>query len=54
MSETNAKIEAPGPWSRKRLVLYLPLAIFLGLALLFLSQLGVRDGGDEQRVHADV
>ena len=45
MSETDAKIEAPppGPWSRKRLVLYLPLAIFLGLALLFMSQLGVRD-----------
>ena len=45
MSETDAKIEAPppGPWSRKRLVLFLPLAVFLGLALLFLSQLGVRD-----------
>ena len=43
MSETDAKIEAPGPWSRKRLVLFLPLAIFLALALLFLSQLGVRD-----------
>ncbi len=43
MSETDAKIEAPGPWSRKRLVLFLPLAFFLALALLFLSQLGARD-----------
>jgi cytochrome c biogenesis protein CcmG/thiol:disulfide interchange protein DsbE len=45
MSKTDAKIEAqtPGPWSRKRLVLFLPLAAFLGLALLFLSQLGVGD-----------
>ena len=45
MSETEAKIEAqpPGPWSRKRLVLFLPLALFLALALLFLSQLGARD-----------
>ncbi len=43
MSETDAKIEAPGPWSRKRLVLFLPLAIFLALALLFFSQLGVGD-----------
>jgi hypothetical protein len=38
MSETDAKIETqpPGPWSRKRLVLFLPLAVFMGLALLFL------------------
>ena len=43
MSETDAKIEAPGPWSRKRLVLFLPLAFFLALALLFFSQLGARD-----------
>jgi len=45
MSETETKIGAPppGPWSRKRLVLFVPLAAFLGLALLFLSQLGVGD-----------
>jgi len=45
MSETDAKTEAqpPARWSRKRLVLFVPLAFFLGLALLFLSQLGVRD-----------
>jgi cytochrome c biogenesis protein CcmG/thiol:disulfide interchange protein DsbE len=45
MSETDAKIETqpPGPWSRKRLVLFLPLAVFMGLALLFLSQLGAGD-----------
>ena len=43
MSETDTKIDVPGPWSRKRLVLFLPLAIFLALALLFFSQLGVGD-----------
>ena len=43
MNETDVKIEAPGPWSRRRLVLFLPLAFFLALALLFFSQLGVRD-----------
>lgn len=45
MSETSAKIEmpAPGSWSRRRFLLFLPLVIFLGLALLFLSRLGAGD-----------
>jgi cytochrome c biogenesis protein CcmG/thiol:disulfide interchange protein DsbE len=45
MSETDAKIDAqpPGSWSRRRLVLFLPLAVFLGLALLFLARLGAGD-----------
>ena len=45
MSETEAKIEAqpPGSWSRRRFLLFLPLVIFLGLALLFLSRLGAGD-----------
>ncbi len=45
MSETEAKIETPPPgsWSRKRLLLFLPLVIFLGLALLFLSRLSAGD-----------
>ncbi len=45
MSDTEAKIEeqpARQP-SRMRLVLFLPLAVFLGLALLFLSQLRTGD-----------
>jgi cytochrome c biogenesis protein CcmG/thiol:disulfide interchange protein DsbE len=45
MSGTGAKMAepAPGSWSRKRLLLLTPLAIFLGLALLFLSQLRAGD-----------
>ncbi len=41
MNETDANTETalPGPWSRKRLVLFLPLAVFVGVALLFLAQL---------------